>query len=105
LRKSSYFKGLFKAEMAFEIFADGFFQVHIVDVGKGGEPGEDVGEFFLFIFLVGAGQGGGEFADFLDKPQESSGRAAFAVAPFVFFTDNLLEFFYGYHDKWGRFNF
>ena len=51
--------GLFVSQVAIEVFGDGFFEVNIVDVGQCGKPSEHVGDFFFFVSLVVAGQGGG----------------------------------------------
>jgi len=84
---------LFVAEVAIGVFFEGGFEVNVVDVGEGAEPGEDVGEFFDFVGVVVAGEGGGEFADFFDEPEEGSGGAALSVALFVLVADELLKFF------------
>ena len=82
---------------AFEIFVvDGLFQIDAVDVGEGAEPGEDVGEFFFAVFLIGGVEGGGEFADFLHEPAEGGPCAAFGVAVAIAGEDVFLEFVDGH---------
>ena len=79
------------------IFVDGLFEVHAVDVGEGAEPGEDVAELLDLVVLVAAGQGGGQLADLLDKPEKGGGGAALAVAVFVHVANKLLEFLDGHN--------
>ena len=52
-------KLLLVSQMSVEIFLACGFEVDVVNVGQGAQPGEDIGEFFLFVFLVVAGQSGG----------------------------------------------
>ena len=71
------------------VFDECLGEVDVVDVGEGGEPGEDIGEFFLevfsfglgwgFVFSVVVGEGGGEFSEFFGEVEEGSGGASGVV--------------------------
>jgi hypothetical protein len=88
-------KYLFRLE-AFDvvggIFFAGLLEVDIADICKCAEPGKDVGEFFVLIFVVAGRKGGGKLTDLLYKPHKSGGDSSVAVALFVFFRNQLLKF-------------
>jgi hypothetical protein len=68
-------------------FGDGFGEVHAGDVGDGGEPGEDVGEFAEAFFVGAAAEGCGEFADFFHEPK----KGAFDAAGLILFKIHLVD--------------
>jgi len=71
------------------VLDEGLGEVDVVDVGEGGEPGEDICEFFFevfsfglgwgFVFSVVVGEGCGEFAEFFGEVEEGSGGASCVV--------------------------
>lgn len=69
------------------LFGDGFGEVHAGDVGDGGEPSEDVREFAEAFFVGAAAEGGGELADFFDKPDER----AFDATGLILFEIHLVD--------------
>ena len=83
------------------VFDEGLGEVDVVDVCEGGEPGEDIGEFFLeifsfclgwgFVFSVVVGEGCGEFAEFFGEVEEGSGGASGVVGGEVAGSDEFLE--------------
>ncbi len=84
-----------------EVFLlDGFCEIDVEDVGEGGEPGEDIGEFFVEVLEVGGGavvavmfgDGVGEFADFLGEPEESGWGTAGGIGGVIAIADEFLEF-------------
>jgi hypothetical protein len=66
---------------------DGFGEVHAGNVGDGGEPSQDIGEFAEAFFVGAAAEGGGEFADFLHEPEER----AFDAAGLILFEIHLVD--------------
>jgi len=64
-------------------------EIDIVDIGEGGEPGEDICELFFeifaffggrgFVFAVVVGEGGGEFSELFGEVEECPGGASGVV--------------------------
>ena len=83
-----------------QIFSvDGVAEVDVVDIGKGTQPCEDIGEFFVQVVVAsgfcalagGFVQRSGQFTDLLDKPHESGRCAASLVSLVVAVVYILLE--------------
>ena len=71
------------------VFDECLGEVDVVDVGEGGEPGEDIGELFFEVFAFGGGwglvfavvvcQGGGEFSELFGEVEEGACGASGVV--------------------------
>lgn len=89
----------FRAAVGVVLGFDGGFEVHIVDVGQGAEPGEDIGEFAGQVLAAGGVhplpgfllQRCGQLADLLDQPHEGARRAACLVGGVVAIADHGLK--------------
>lgn len=81
---------------AFDAFAGvliaSLFQIHIVYIRQGAEPGKNVGKFFLFVVLVVRSQGGGKLTDFFNKPHKGGRNSPLPVPLSVFFGNYTLKF-------------
>ena len=63
---------------------NGCFQIHVMDVGDGGQPSKDIRELFgevllVFFALFGIGEGRRQLANFFSQPQKSAGNTAGGV--------------------------
>ena len=71
-------------------------EIDLADVGEGGEPGENVGEFLAEIHLVSVSslsmpQSLGELSDLFGEPQEGSRDPSLGIGLVVTISDVLLE--------------
>jgi hypothetical protein len=87
------------------VFDQAIVEVYAVDIGDGGEPGEDIGELFLQIspFCVGRRLGwavivrqcGRELPKLLGEVEECPGGASGVVGCEIAIADELLKCSYG----------
>lgn len=83
------------------VFDECLCEVDLVDVGEGGEPGEDIGELFFevvafglggwFVFAVVVGKCGGEFPELFGEVEEGACGASGVVGGEISIADEFLE--------------